>query len=258
MSDRPGADLARQALRQAKAAARTQATTGRRAPVGSRIARGSGRDPLKLGTVLDTIATNEAWKTGTQGGTVIDQWPAICPELTGKATAEHFDGPTGTLHLRPASPAFAAHLRLFSAQLAHRVNQALGERAVARIRVLAPRPAPARTGQPAEPPAQPPDRPAHREPVTPSVGFQRARAALDAARTVPAASPERALADRYFAATRGSLCESDTAFREAAAFQEDAIERETRAGDREALALARAREEKAGRWQAPQTAFRTA
>ncbi|MFF8798149.1 hypothetical protein [Streptomyces globisporus] len=56
------------------------------------------------------MVAERGWATpaaaATIAGSVIDQWPAIAPELAGKVEAVQFDAATGTLHLRPATPAY--------------------------------------------------------------------------------------------------------------------------------------------------------
>ncbi|MDT0488680.1 DciA family protein, partial [Streptomyces doebereineriae] len=71
-------------------------------------------------------------------GSVIDQWPAIAPELAGKVEAVHFDTPTGTRHLRPATPAYRTQLTLHQKQITTKVNDTVGPGTVRRLEILRP------------------------------------------------------------------------------------------------------------------------
>jgi len=137
-----GADLARRALAQAKAEAKrrgdkpgTRPTT--RTPRRTRP-RGVARQPVSLADTLKQLAADHGWQPGTDGGTLLDQWPTLVPDLAPHVRAVHYDLEQQRLDLRPASPAYATHLRLLSHQLPQRINTALGRPAVRTIRVLTP------------------------------------------------------------------------------------------------------------------------
>ncbi|WP_331757299.1 DUF721 domain-containing protein (plasmid) [Streptomyces sp. NBC_01525] len=149
-----GADLARQALATWRATAATRPSTKPRV---RRRTRRDGRDPVGLNAVLAQLTTEQDWKASVDGGSLLDQWPELCPDLEGKVAPVHFDAATGRLDLRPASPAFATHLRLLGPQLVARL-QTKGA-PVRTIRLLQPGPLPgaipvgAATPRPAQPEA---------------------------------------------------------------------------------------------------------
>lgn len=183
MPDTPtasGADLARQALAAARAAAKTRpaATPKKRRTV--RPARGEGRDPLAFGDLLKNLKTEQGWETGIDGGNLIDQWPTLCPpELATTVRPTAYDPDRGLLTLQPSTPAYATQVRLFQQHLIRRLNEGLGRPAVRTIRVLPP------GGRPAagSGPDQMPDVPA--EPKAPAKTRETAspgyREALEAA-----------------------------------------------------------------------------
>ncbi|MFD8488582.1 DciA family protein [Streptomyces sp. NPDC059712] len=135
-----GADLARMALAAARANAKhTPAPAARKTRRGPRPARGEGRDPQGLSTILDRLQAEQGWDAGLNGGNLLDQWATIAPtELAATVQAVAYDPERGILELRPASPAYATQIRLFQQQLAAHLNRALGRPAVRSIRVLAP------------------------------------------------------------------------------------------------------------------------
>jgi predicted nucleic acid-binding Zn ribbon protein len=140
-SSTSGADLARLALAQAKAAARHRGeTTVRTKPKPVTVKRGNGRDPVTLGGAVKQLAASRGWDPGTAGGTLLDTWPAIAPELAPYVTAVHYDPARARLDLLPVSPAYATGLRLMQTQLVQRINTRLGRPAVRDLRILSPRP----------------------------------------------------------------------------------------------------------------------
>ena len=162
MSDTPpaGADLARQALAAARAAAKTR-------PIGpekktrrvTRPTRGTGRDPQGLGAILEHLTIEQGWTDSVTGGNLIDQWPTIAPtELATTVQPVAYDPDRGLLTLRPSTPAHATQIRLFQQQLAKHLNTALGRTAVRTIRVLPPGAVtPAANTSPAPQPVRPAD-----------------------------------------------------------------------------------------------------
>ncbi|MFF1298102.1 MULTISPECIES: DciA family protein [unclassified Streptomyces] len=138
-----GVDMARAALAQARAAAKTRPTEPKRKP--RRSASASSRhagDPMGLGAAISRMMNDRGWEAPEPGGSIIDQWPTIAPELAGKVVAERFEHDTGILHLRPASPAYATQLRLYREKTLHRIQERTGSRAVRDLRILAPGTAP--------------------------------------------------------------------------------------------------------------------
>ncbi|MGW0188141.1 hypothetical protein ACWDV7_20550 [Streptomyces sp. NPDC003362] len=75
------ADLARQALAAARAAARTRPDTSRkqRARTTSKVARGTGHHPVGLDGVLKRPSEDQGWSTGLEGGSILDRWQTLCP-----------------------------------------------------------------------------------------------------------------------------------------------------------------------------------
>lgn len=246
MTDQPsGADLARQMLRRAQADARNRPTRPTRKPKPDRrAARGSRRDPIGLGAVLGQLQTDMDWKTSVAGGTVLDRWAAIAPELVGKVAAEGFDADTRTLALRPASPTYATQLRWLGQQMVTRINQAMGDGTVRALRILPPRPvAGAATPEPEKPrPTIAAEQP-ERTRADAAVGYHRALEALETSRPdTDSSDPTRDVRDRWFADIRGSLREpapdpAPTPLHRPSSIADDARQR----------ALERLRAEKTGR-----------
>jgi predicted nucleic acid-binding Zn ribbon protein len=137
-----GVDMARAALAAARAAAKTRPTQPQKKPRSRRTARTGGREPMGLGATLQAMMTERGWEPPEPGGSIIDQWPTIAPELVGKVTAEHFEHDTGTLRLRPVSDAYATQLRLFGPQILRRIHEKSGSRSVRALKILAPGTAP--------------------------------------------------------------------------------------------------------------------
>ncbi|MEU6054268.1 DciA family protein [Streptomyces xanthochromogenes] len=143
MSDMPqtasGRDLARQALAAYQAKAKEAGLhTSRNVPAPKRRARAGGgsREPVSFAAALSAISREQGWDTGLRGGSILDQWPQLCPAFEGRVSAEAYDDTTGTLSLRPASQAYAAQLRLLGGQLAKQINDKVGSPVVQRIRIL--------------------------------------------------------------------------------------------------------------------------
>ncbi|MFF6903478.1 DciA family protein [Streptomyces hydrogenans] len=190
MTDTPadtGADLARQALNAARAAAKRHGSTPRATTRRRPAARGAdGRDPVSFGAALTRLVDERGWNTGVHGGNILDRWTELCPQYENRVHAVAYDPDTGRLDVRPVSPAYATQLRLLGGQLCRQINEKLGADTVRSIRILAPRetpfalvrdPAPAREDQ-ARTPAAPARDTAPRQR---SAGYQRA---LDAHRSV--------------------------------------------------------------------------
>ncbi|MFB7738255.1 DciA family protein [Streptomyces sp. NPDC056112] len=188
-----GADLARQALAAARAAAKSNPTTGPKKPRPTvRPTRGERADPQGLGSLLKRITVEQGWIDNLNGGSVIDQWPTLCPQYVGLVQPVHYDDTSYRLDLRPGSHTYAAQLRLLGGQLAKQINDKMGRPVVRTIRVLPV--GPIDTSSPAIPE---PDRAEPGAPVktraTASPGY---RAALDAALTH---RPERQPGNPYVA-----------------------------------------------------------
>ncbi|MEU1134452.1 DUF721 domain-containing protein [Streptomyces sp. NPDC005900] len=131
-----GVDLARAALAAARAAAKTRPTVITATKKKPQRVHRHGRDPISFGTAISGMMAERGWEPPEQGGSVIDQWPAIAPELAPHVLAARFEHETGTLHLQPVSPAYATQLRMFQAQLVRRIHEKTGSRKVRRLRIL--------------------------------------------------------------------------------------------------------------------------
>jgi hypothetical protein len=186
-----GADLARLALQNARAAAKTAPPSGPgRTKPKRTLRRGDGRDPISLAAAITGLGADIPLETGLAGGTVIDQWPTLCPQYAGLVQPVHYDEQTGRLDLRPGSHAYAAQLRILGGQLAKQINDKIGRVVVRTIRVL-----PVGHVDTRPPTDTAPDRPETEAPVktrdTASAGYL---AALEAAQ---AHRPERQPTNPY-------------------------------------------------------------
>jgi predicted nucleic acid-binding Zn ribbon protein len=144
-----GADIAREALRAARAASAERAAqraTERqgRKPVTSRGRRrrwsGPGpddRDPQPFGRLVSRVALDRGWSPRLTDATVLGRWP----HLVGAEIADHCTPLSlrdGELVLQAESTAWATQLRTLQRQLLVRLAGAVGKDVVRRIRVVAP------------------------------------------------------------------------------------------------------------------------
>ncbi|GLW73703.1 hypothetical protein Kpho02_60010 [Kitasatospora phosalacinea] len=253
-----GVDLARVALKAARAAARTRgagalggATAG---PARRRTVRTGGRDPIGLGAALAGLVADRAWETPAAGGGVIDQWADIAPELVGKVQPVHYDPRTGRLDLQPVSAAYATQLRLLGRQLVARINGKAGRTVVRDLRVLPPRApsvGPGRSAEQQRAAVQPEVPVRTRDDVT-SAGYHQALAAIRSR----SASVDPVVAAAIARQTEAVLSkrEPEEVFTEAAAVrdhQEQTAARSAAAARSQAIAERRAREERAARSTTP-------
>lgn len=192
MSQQPsGIDLARAALAAARADAKTWPTQPQRKKrtTASTSTRRPG-DPMGLGAAITRMMTERAWQPPEAGGSILDQWPTIAPELADKVAAVRFEHDTGTLHLRPASDAYGTQLRLRQPQILARIQQNPAGRSVHALKILTPGAAtPAHTETVLEP-----DKTQDPAPVrtreTASPGYRQAlAAALDNRPAAPPVNP---------------------------------------------------------------------
>ena len=144
-----GADLARDALRAARAASaeraakRTAEMQGRKptAPRGRRR-RWSGaspdeRDPQPFGRVVSRVALDRGWSPRLTDATVLGRWPHLVgPEIADHCTPLSLRD--GELVLQAESTAWATQLRQLQRQLLSRLAGAVGKDVVRRIRVVGP------------------------------------------------------------------------------------------------------------------------
>ncbi|MEW9513767.1 DciA family protein [Streptomyces bacillaris] len=145
MSDTPasGVDLARVALRNARAAAKASPQKPRRTGAApSRQGRSGEREPQPLGTAISRMMAERDLEAGAASGsvrrTVLSQWATIAPELHGKVQAVQYDAATRTLHLRPCSPAYRTQVTLYQRELVARVNATAGAGTVTALKILQP------------------------------------------------------------------------------------------------------------------------
>jgi predicted nucleic acid-binding Zn ribbon protein len=221
-----GVDLARAALAAAKAAAKDRPTQPQKKTTRTRrVARTGGRDPLALGSAITGMMTERGWEPPEAGGSILDQWPSIAPELADKVAAVRYEHDTGILHLRPASPAYATQLRMFRTALVRRIHETTGNRAVRDLKILAPGGA----GTAAPDPAEPNPAPAAEAPVrtreTASPGYRDTLAvALEHKPDRPPVNPyvEQAMRRQEAALRAGRQPESE--HREAVWAEADAAE----------------------------------
>ncbi|MFB7313024.1 DciA family protein [Streptomyces sp. NPDC056192] len=140
MTDQPvnGVDLARVALQNARAAAKANPQPKRRMGASApRRVRTGGRDPIGFAAALEQMMAERGWDMAAKGGSILDQWPTIAPELAGKVAAVKFDDESRTLHLRPVSRAYGLQLELHQRQIIDQVNAKVGDGTVRQLKVLA-------------------------------------------------------------------------------------------------------------------------
>jgi len=186
-----GVDMARAALAAARAAAKTRPVQpDRKKTRSSRASIRRAGDPMGLGSAITRMMTERGWEPPEAGGSILDQWPTIAPELADKVAAVRFEHDTGTLHLRPATHTYATQLRLYQAQVLTKVQASPSGSTVRSLKIL---PAGAAAPAPGDTPSEPE---APREPApirtrdTASPGYQQTRAlALENRLAPPTANP---------------------------------------------------------------------
>ncbi|MFF9818964.1 DciA family protein [Streptomyces sp. NPDC014006] len=254
-----GVDLARVALHAAREAARKGGASEARVPR-RRAQRGAvkrdGREPEGFAAVLQGLMAERAWAIPAAGGSVLDRWPdiaaAISPRLPEHVQAVAFHPESGQLDLRPDSPAYATQLRLISARIITAANQAAGTAAVRTVRVLAAGAAPAPcTAEPAPHTTTEPQAPVKTREMA-SDGYRQALAAHQAPR--PDRHVDLAIAEAIESQTRALRELSASAFPETAAADDQPapieaarLQRRREADAAHALALRRARKDRAER-----------
>jgi predicted nucleic acid-binding Zn ribbon protein len=97
----------------------------------------SGRDPQGLGTVFNRLVRDRGWNSPVAVGSVISRWDELVgPDIAAHCRPESFEDTT--VQVRCDSTAWATQLRLLSAALLARFDEALGQGVVTKIQVLAP------------------------------------------------------------------------------------------------------------------------
>ncbi|MEU1824133.1 DUF721 domain-containing protein [Streptomyces abikoensis] len=120
-----GADLARIALRRARADAKN-GPLSKPKPFPRWAARGDGRDPNPLGGILKQLVVDNQWERGHAGGTLKTEWPRLVGETRAAHwKADRFDETTGILRVMCDTGAWAATLRLMAPQVIAEINQKL-------------------------------------------------------------------------------------------------------------------------------------
>ncbi|MFZ3492273.1 DUF721 domain-containing protein [Streptomyces sp. 5.8] len=257
-----GVDLARQALAAARAAAQQRGDR----PSGSRKAhrprttrQPDGREPVGFAALLANLVTDRAWELPSAGGSLTDEWQSIAGDLTGHVALAGYDAETGELAVRPVSNPYATAVRLRTPALIEAANQVMGNAtAVRTIRILppgtAPASAPSRTVDSVETPP-PPGPDGTGEHYRAPAGYRDAIAAHRRARTSRPVDPVHQAAVE--GQIRSAWREPEHLFvegqAELARLRERAdLESERRSSH--ALAVARARAERAGLTQLPRQA----
>lgn len=140
-----GVDLARVALRAARAEARARGAAAqqrRQARRGGGLrsgARADGRDPLPLGAAVSRLITERGWEAPAAVGGVMGRWP----QLVGQQVAQHcaperYDEEQRLLVVKCDSTAWATELRLQAPRLVALLNEELGHGTVKLIKVVGP------------------------------------------------------------------------------------------------------------------------
>ncbi|TQE33124.1 DciA family protein [Streptomyces ipomoeae] len=249
MPSAAGADLARIALRQAKAAARARGAAPKKIQRRSyRHTRGDGRDPLSLEKVMQQLVVDHGWERGKAGGDLVNRWPEILGERAQRWRADHFDEETRTLTVVCESDAWATTLRLTARQIVGEVNEAIGPGTLQAIKVTRTA-GPSRRRRPeAEADVAEPVAPTSRWQPTGAEPTPTFRAALEQLRERNAARAAETPLPRVDPYT---LREPEEVHAEARYLQEDLEEQARRRTDPRARALARARRDRAARNSTP-------
>ncbi|WP_435737779.1 DciA family protein [Cellulosimicrobium sp. PMB13] len=140
----PPAEVARQALNRAKAAARAKGLRPGQEPRRRILAdsptsgaRPSGRDPQLLSDVLAHLLRERDWVADVSVGGVIGRWR----QVVGDQVADHCEPETfedKVLVVRADSTAWATQVRLLVPRLLERLAQEVGEGVVESVTVLGP------------------------------------------------------------------------------------------------------------------------
>lgn len=140
----PPAEVARQALNRAKAAARAKGLRPGQEPRRRILAdpptsgaRPGGRDPQLLGDVVAHLLRERDWVADVSVGGVVGRWR----EVVGDQVADHCEPETfedKVLVVRADSTAWATQVRLLAPQLLERLAREVGEGVVETVTVLGP------------------------------------------------------------------------------------------------------------------------
>ena len=140
----PPAQVAREALNRARAAARAKGIRpgqpSRRVladPPPSSGARPGGQDPQTFGAVVQRLLHERGWVQDVSVGGVVGRWR----EVVGDHVADHCEPETfedKVLVVRADSTAWATQVRLLTPRLLERLAQEVGEGVVETVTVLGP------------------------------------------------------------------------------------------------------------------------
>lgn len=141
--DETGLELARSLARASRAATRGRpaARAGQRsAKRGNPELSGAhpdGRDPARVGALVDKLVTDSGWGAEVAVHGVFARWPSIVgAEVAAHCSPERFDD--GKLLIRTDSTAWAQELRLQAGSVVRRLNEELGHDTVLVIDVKGP------------------------------------------------------------------------------------------------------------------------
>lgn len=139
-----GVDLARIALKAAKAAARLRNTAAQQKEQARTIVRRTkagpdARDPMRLGPAITRLLAERGWDAPAAAGDVMDRWPDIVgPDLAAHCKPTTYDEAERVLTVRCDSAAWATNLRILAPTLTVKLNADAGDGVVRSIRVLGP------------------------------------------------------------------------------------------------------------------------
>ncbi|MEV0449820.1 DUF721 domain-containing protein [Streptomyces sp. NPDC050600] len=260
-----GADLARLMLQRARQDAKQRGNDrpgAARRPKKTSAIQHHGRAPVGLAGAFQSLLADRGWNVPASGGSILDRWPdiaaTVAPQLAFHTAAVAFDPAGGQLDLLPDSPAYATQLRLMTRRIITTANQQADAPPVRTIRVRQPGPLPAK---PALVPA-PRSASRHAGPVrtreTASAGFRHALAAHHAAYTPAEQDPALAAAAARQEQVRRDHaervfpgCDHDQEDGIPALLDDERAQRRQEAESARAVAILRARAERAGRSALP-------
>ena len=141
-SEPSGPDLVRQALAEAKAAARAKGVApggaGRKAVRRQAPRRaGDGRDPVRFGEAITKLVAERGWEETTSAASVLANWAGV----VGAEIADHCQPVSlvdGELVVVAESTAWATQLRLLTKTLLARVREHAGEGVATKVVVRGP------------------------------------------------------------------------------------------------------------------------
>ncbi|MEU2347687.1 DciA family protein [Modestobacter sp. NPDC049651] len=140
---RPGrpSDIARAALEAARAASAARPRPTRRRVAGPRrrwTGPGPGADdPQPLGSLVDSLVSQQDWTTRTKTGAVFGRWDALVgPDIAAHCTPQSLT--EGELLVVAESTAWATQLRLLAPTILGRLRTGVGGDVVTKLRVVGP------------------------------------------------------------------------------------------------------------------------